>query len=156
MTAALHADFVDLAMENSLTRPGALTVLGVGIDLGRITVDSYVVAGISDHLTPWENCYRSAQLLGGTTRFALSTSGHIAALVNPPGNPKASFHTSDDLTSDAHAWLEGSDRHEGTWWTDLGLWLDARSGVRRPAPRTLGSLRSGVVAEAPGTYVFDK
>ena len=113
MTAALHADFVDLAMENSLTRPGALTVLGVPIDLGKITVDSYVVAGIADHITPWENCYRSAQLFGGTTRFVLSTSGHIAALVNPPGNPKASFHTDDDLTSDAKVWLKGSDVHAG-------------------------------------------
>ena len=65
MTAALHADFVDLAMQNSLTRPGALTVLGVPIDLGKITVDSYVVAGIADHITPWESCYRSAQLFGG-------------------------------------------------------------------------------------------
>ena len=128
MTAALHADFVDLAMENSLTRPGALTVLGVPIDLGKITVDSYVVAGITDHITPWENCYRSAQLFGGTTRFVLSTSGHIAALVNPPGNPKASFHTDDDLTSDAKVWLKGSDVHQGTWWTDLGLWLDERCG----------------------------
>ena len=156
MTAALHADFVDLAMENSLTRPGALTVLGVPIDLGKITVDSYVVAGIADHITPWENCYRSAQLFGGTTRFVLSTSGHIAALVNPPGNPKASFHTNDDLTSDAKVWLKGSDVHQGTWWTDLGLWLDERCGAQRPAPKTLGSHRLSVLAEAPGTYVFDK
>ena len=156
MTAALHADFVDLAMENSLTRPGALTVLGVPIDLGKITVDSYVVAGIADHITPWENCYRSAQLFGGTTRFVLSTSGHIAALVNPPGNPKASFHTNDDLTSDAKVWLKGSDVHQGTWWTDLGLWLDERSGAQRPAPKALGSHRLSVLAEAPGTYVFDK
>jgi polyhydroxyalkanoate synthase subunit PhaC len=156
MSAALHADFVDLAMENSLTRPGALTVLGVPIDLGKITVDSYVVAGITDHITPWENCYRSAQLFGGTTRFVLSTSGHIAALVNPPGNPKASFHTGDDLRSGAEVWLKGSDVHPGTWWTDLGLWLDQRGGTQRPAPKALGSNRLSVLAEAPGTYVFDK
>ena len=156
MTAALHADFVDLAMENSLTRPGALTVLGVPIDLGKITVDSYVVAGIADHITPWESCYRSAQLFGGTTRFVLSTSGHIAALVNPPGNPKASFHTGDDPTSDAKVWLKGSDVHEGTWWTDLGRWLEERSGAPRPAPTVLGSSRLSVLAEAPGTYVYDK
>jgi polyhydroxyalkanoate synthase len=156
MTAALHADFVDLAMENSLTRPGALTVLGVPIDLAKITVDCYVVAGITDHITPWENCYRSAQLFGGTTRFVLSTSGHIAALVNPPGNPKASFHSNDDLTSDAEVWLKGSDVHQGTWWTDLGRWLDQRGGTQRPAPKALGSNRLSVLAEAPGTYVFDK
>jgi len=156
MTAALHADFIDLAMQNSLTRPGALTVLGVPIDLGKITVDSYVVAGVTDHITPWENCYRSAQLFGGTTRFVLSTSGHIAALVNPPGNPKASYHTGDDMTSDAKIWLKGSDVHQGSWWTDLGLWLDDRSGDRKPAPEELGSPGLAVLAESPGTYVFDQ
>ena len=156
MTAALHADFVDLAMENSLTRPGALTVLGAPVDLGMVTVDSYVVAGIADHITPWESCYRSAQLFGGTGRFVLSTSGHIAALVNPPGNPKASFHTNDDLTSDATDWLEDSDVHQGSWWTDLGLWLDERCGALRPAPQELGADGLRVLAEAPGTYVFDQ
>src|SRR6478752_6414618 len=148
MTAALHADFVDLAMRNALTRPGALAVLGVPIDLGSITVDSYVVAGIADHITPWENCYRSAQLLGGTTRFVLSTSGHIAALVNPPGNPKASFHTGDDLTAEAKVGLKGSDSQQGTWWTDLDGWLDQRGGGHRPAPTALGSPRLNVLAEA--------
>ncbi len=131
MTAALHADVI-----------------------GKITVDSYVVAGITDHITPWENCYRSAQLFGGTTRFVLSTSGHIAALVNPPGNPTASYHTGNDMTSDAKIWLKGSDVHQGSWWTDLGLWLDDRSGDRKPAPEELGSPGLAVLAEAPGTYVF--
>ena len=156
MTAALHANFVDLAVQNSLTNPGALTVLEVPIDLGNVTVDSYVVAGVTDHITPWESCYRSAQLFGGTTRFVLSTSGHIAALVNPPGNPRASFHTGDDLTSDAEVWLQESDIHQGSWWTDLGHWLDDRSGAPRPSPKEVGSERLSVLADAPGTYVLDK
>ena len=155
MTAALHADFVDLALDGSLARPAGLTVLGVPIDLGTITTDSYVVAGVTDHITPWENCYRSAQLFGGTTRFELSTSGHIAALVNPPGNPKASYRTKHDMTSDAKVWLEGSDLYPGTWWTDLGLWLDDRCGQLRPAPARLGSTSLAVLADAPGTYVLD-
>lgn len=32
-----------------------------------------------------------ARLGGNNTRFVLATSGYVAALVNPPGNPKASF-----------------------------------------------------------------
>ena len=156
MTAGLHADFVDIAMENSLTRAGGVTVLGVPIDLGKVTTDAYIVAGIADHITPWENCYRTTQLFGGATRFVLSTSGHIAALVNPPGNPKASYHTNEDPTADPKAWLKGADTHQGTWWTDVSGWLDARCGERVPAPKDLGSVRLPVLAAAPGTYVLDK
>lgn len=156
MSAGLHADFVDLAMENQLTRPGSLSVLGVPIDLGAVTVDSYVVAGIADHITPWENCYRTTQLLGGDSRFILSTSGHIAALVNPPGNPKATFHTNDEHGPDATAWLKGAQTHQGSWWTDVSDWLEERCGERVPAPKELGSTRLRPLAEAPGTYVFDK
>ena len=68
-------------------------MLGTDIDLGKVDIDTYVVAGIADHLCKWESCYQTTQLLGGETKFVLSTSGHIAAMVNPPGNPKASFQT---------------------------------------------------------------
>ena len=106
MTAGLHADFVDMAMDNLLTEAGGVTVMGVPIDLSRIDTDAYVVAGIADHITPWQNCYRSTQLLGGTTRFVLSTSGHIAALVNPPGNPKASYQVNKGNPADPADWLK--------------------------------------------------
>jgi len=156
MTAGLHADFVDLAVGNTLTRPGALTVLGVPIDLAKVTVDSYVAAGISDHITPWENCYRTTHLYGGASRFVLSTSGHIAALVNPPGNPKASYHTNDDDTADPKVWLKGAETHEGTWWTDVSAWLNTRSGELVPAPTELGTTHLPPLADAPGSYVLDK
>ena len=69
-------------------------MLGSPVDLAKVDTDTYVVAAITDHLCPWQSCYRTTQLLGGQTRFVLSTSGHIAAMVNPPTNPKASFRTS--------------------------------------------------------------
>src|SRR5207247_2560412 len=105
MSARLHADFVNLAMDNSLVTPGAMTVLGMPVDLSHIDVDTYLVAGIADHITPWQNCYRSTQLLGGECRFVLSTSGHIAALVNPPGNPKATCQTNKENPADPQACL---------------------------------------------------
>jgi polyhydroxyalkanoate synthase len=156
MAASLHADFVDLATDNLLTRPGAVTVLGASIDLGKITVDSYIVAGIADHITPWESCYRTTQLLGGASRFVLSTNGHIAALINPPGNPKATFHVNDDPTPDPKTWLQGAETRPGTWWNDVSPWLDARCGDLKPAPKELGSVRLPELAPAPGTYVFEK
>jgi polyhydroxyalkanoate synthase len=155
MPAGLHADFVDLAMDNQLAKGGTLTVLGVPIDLSRIETDSYIVAGISDHITPWQNCYRTTQLLGGSSRFVLSTSGHIAALVNPPGNPKASFQVNKTNPADPDEWLRGAETQSGTWWTDASAWLAERSGAQRPAPEQLGGGGLRPIVEAPGTYVFD-
>jgi polyhydroxyalkanoate synthase len=155
MSARLHADFVDLALENHLVTPGAMTVLGQPVDLSRVDVDAYVVAGIADHLTPWQSCYRSTQLLGGDSRFILSTSGHIAALVNPPGNPKASYQTNKDNPADAQQWLRTAETQEGSWWPDLLVWLGERGGPEKRAPARLGGGGLRPLVDAPGTYVFD-
>ena len=85
----------------------------------------------------------------------LSTSGHIAALVNPPGNPKASYHTNKDDTADPDEWLRGAETDQGTWWTDVGGWLNERCGALKPAPTELGGPGLPPLADAPGTYVFD-
>jgi polyhydroxyalkanoate synthase len=155
MPAGLHADFVDLALDNQLVTGGALTVLGVPIDLSRIETDTYIVAGIADHITPWQNCYRTTQLLGGSSRFVLSTSGHIAALVNPPGNPKASFQMNKANPADPDEWLKTAETRPGTWWNDASAWLAERCGALRPAPEQLGGGGLRPIVEAPGTYVFD-
>jgi polyhydroxyalkanoate synthase len=155
MSARLHADFVDLAMDNKLITPGKLTVLGTPVDLSQVTVDSYIVAGIADHITPWQNCYRSTRLLGGESRFVLSTSGHIAALVNPPGNPKATYRTSKTNPASPADWLKTAQSEQGSWWPDLLAWLGDRCGAEKPAPAELGASGLRPVIDAPGTYVFD-
>ncbi len=155
MPAGLHRDFIGMSLDNTLTRPGALEVLDTPIDLGAITVDSYVIAGIADHISPWQNCYRTTQLLGGEPRFVLSTSGHIAAMVNPPGNEKASFQVAEQNPADAEEWLASASKKRGTWWDDWVAWLGERSGDERPAPKALGGDGDYVPREdAPGTYVF--
>jgi poly[(R)-3-hydroxyalkanoate] polymerase subunit PhaC len=155
MSATLHADFVDLAMDNKLVRPGAVTVLGTPIDISAIHTDAYVVAGIADHITPWQNCYRSTQLLGGKSRFVLSTSGHIAALVNPPGNPKAHYQINQAAPADPAQWLRTAETQQGSWWPDLLAWLGDRCGPEKPAPGELGGGGLRPIIDAPGTYVFD-
>jgi polyhydroxyalkanoate synthase subunit PhaC len=155
MTAQLHHDFVDVAMHNRLTEPGGVTVLGTDIDLERVTVDSYVVAGSADHICPWQACYRSARLLGGKVRFVLSTNGHIAALVNPPGNPKSSYRVSDDMTAEAADWEQLAATQKGSWWPDFASWLVERSGEEKPAPADLGNERFRVIVDGPGSYVLD-
>jgi polyhydroxyalkanoate synthase len=145
MPARLHADLVDLALHNRLAEPG-------GVDLSTVTTDAYVVAGIADHITPWQSCYRSTALLGGDTRFVLSTSGHIAAIVNPPGNPKASYRLNRANPATAQEWLDGAETHQGSWWPDFVDWLSQRCGGQQPAPHA----PHAPLIEAPGTYVLDR
>jgi len=156
MTAAMHRDFMDLAISNALTKPGGAKMLGTDIDLGMIHTDTYAVAGIADHLCKWESCYQTTQLFGGDTRFVLSTSGHIAAMVNPPGNPKASFQTAANNPADTREWLEGASRVKGSWWDDYVDWLAERTGPERNKPSRLGSAAYETVCDAPGTYVHDR
>jgi polyhydroxyalkanoate synthase len=155
MTAALHRDFIDIAIGNALTRPGATMMLGTPVDLSTVTVDSYVTAGIADHLCPWQACYRTTQLLGGESRFILSTSGHIASLVNPPGNPRSTFQVAGSTPADTEEWLAQAETVQGSWWPDFMTWLGERSGDDVAAPATLGG-ELEELADAPGTYVFDK
>jgi len=148
MPARLHADLVDLALNDRLAGPGN------GLD--RVSTDAYVVAGIADHITPWENCYRTTGLLGGKTRFVLSTSGHIAALVNPPSNDRASFRVNPANPADPQEWLADAGTEPGSWWPDFAAWLSARCGPDKRAPRQLGTRGLPPLIEAPGTYVLDR
>ena len=155
LAAGLHRDFVRLALDNSLARPDALTVLGSPVDLGAVDVDSYIVAGLKDHIVPWENAYRSTQLLGGDTKFVLSTSGHIAAMVNPPApDSRASYRVADEYPADPQAFLESAAKVPGSWWPDYAAWLAERSGAMRPAPKRLGGRGHRALGKAPGTYVY--
>jgi polyhydroxyalkanoate synthase subunit PhaC len=156
MTAALHRDFLELGAANALVRPGAATMLGSPVDLAAINRDSYVVAGITDHICPWQSCYRSARLLGGQPRFILSTSGHIAAMVNPPGNVKARYQLAQECPDDPEEWLRRAETRQGTWWSDYAQWLAERCGEEKAAPAELGGSGLLPVAEAPGTYVYDR
>jgi polyhydroxyalkanoate synthase len=154
MPAGLHRDFIRMSLENALTVPGSLSALGTPIDLSAIEADSYVVAGSTDHICPWESCYRSTALLGGDTRFVLSTAGHIAALVNPPSNAKSNFRVNEALPESADEWRAGAVTHPGSWWEDHVRWLQDRSGALRDAPSELGSEQHPPLGIAPGTYVL--
>jgi polyhydroxyalkanoate synthase len=157
LAAGLHRDMVQMGLHNALATSGAVSMLGTPVDLSALTVDTYVVAGISDHISPWPACYRSARLLSGTDlRFVLSSSGHIAALVNPPGNHKASYHVGSVGEHDPTVWLEGAEKRPDSWWPDFAGWLAERSGRKKTAPSSLGGAGMTAIEPAPGRYVREK
>jgi polyhydroxyalkanoate synthase subunit PhaC len=155
MTAGLHRDFLELGAANALVRPGGVTMLGSPVDLALIDRDTYMVAGITDHICPWQSCYRSTQLLAGRNRFVLSTSGHIAAMVNPPGNDKARYQVAKDNPEDPQEWLRHADTCHGSWWPDYAGWLAERCGEEQDARPEPGGGGLVPICDAPGTYVYD-
>ena len=156
MTAALHRDFLQTGVTNGLVRPGGVTMLGSPVDLSAVDRDTYLVAGITDHLCPWQSCYRSTQLLSGSKRFVLSTSGHVAAMVNPPGNEKARYQIAKECPEDPEQWLLHAETRHGSWWPDYTGWLAERCGEEKAAPEELGGGGLEPIADAPGTYVYDR
>jgi polyhydroxyalkanoate synthase subunit PhaC len=155
MTAGLHRDFLRLGAANALVTPGGATMLGSPLDLAAVDRDTYLVAGITDHICPWQSCYRSTQLLSGRQRFVLSTSGHIAAMVNPPDNAKASYQMAKECPEDPQEWLRLAETYHGSWWPDYADWLAERCGEEKAAPEELGGGGLAAIADAPGTYVYD-
>jgi len=154
MAAQLHEDFLNMFEQNAIVTPGKFKAMGESVDLGALKCDAFVVGAVTDHLTPWKACYLARNYLGGDVTFALSNGGHVAALVNPPGNPKAFHHIGPATAPDADSWLESSTRLSGSWWESWAKWCGTRSGEMIKAPAKMGSKAHPPVCDAPGEYVL--
>jgi polyhydroxyalkanoate synthase len=131
-------------------------VLGTGVDLSRITIPTFVTGAMTDHLTPWKGCYRTTELVGGPSTFVLSNAGHIASLVNPPGNPKATYYIGGEAGAGPDTWFKSAAKRAGTWWEVWADWTLERSGDEAPAPAEPGSAAHPALVPAPGWYVRDR
>ena len=116
--------------------------------------DLFLLAGVTDHITPWKACYRTTQLFGSKNiDFVLSQSGHIQAILNPPGNPKAKFYKSSKKPpADVEKWLGQAEEVAGSWWPYWAEWVKARSGKLKDAPMHLGNDPYPPLTAAPGDY----
>jgi len=155
LPARLHHDYVDMFSTNPFVNPNKLVLGGVAVDMRRVKLDAYVVAGVTDHITPWKAVYRTAKIFGDNTTFVLSSSGHLQSLLNPPTNPKASFVAAAAKAPDADAFAATAEKKSGSWWPHWRDWLFERSGAEVRAPANLGNNRHPAGAAAPGTYVFE-
>ncbi len=151
MPAAMHSFYLRcLYIGNELAR-GVLKLAGQQLSLSEVTSDAYVVGAVNDHIVPWPASYEATRLLGGDVRYVLSSGGHIAGIVNPPG-PKAWHEVGDSYPASATAWQAAATRNSGSWWQDWADWAAPRAG-RHQAPPTMGSKRYPPLADAPGDYV---
>ncbi len=156
MPATMQTEYLRcLYLENRLVK-GELELAGERLDLSRISQDSYFVSAEKDHIALWKAVYAGARLVGGTVRFILSNSGHIAGVVNPP-NPKSKHWAGSAATlpDDPEIWRKQATEVSTSWWLDWTPWIGERAGQQRPAP-PMGSAKYPPREAAPGGYVLEK
>jgi len=151
LPARMHSQYLrSCYLENRLVEPGAFEILSTPIDMSKVTTPLYVLGAEADHIAPWRSTYRTTQLVSGEATYTLTSSGHIAGIVNPPGNPKARYWTRPDCPADPDDWRDGAVLHEGSWWENWLSWASQRSGKLVAPPE----LPPG--AKAPGRYVVSR
>jgi polyhydroxyalkanoate synthase len=153
LPAKFHGTLIDIFANNWLLQPGEFKLLGHPIDVSQIDCDKFIVAGLTDHITPWRDGYRMARTLGGNNEFVLSSGGHIQTLINPTGSAKVKFFVNPKLALNPDDWLAQAKPVAGSWWEHWRSWLAERSAEIRAAPQQLGNDRYPRGADAPGTYV---
>jgi len=153
MPARMHTFYLrNMYQDNKLAQPNAIEIEDETIDLGQIKVPAYFLSTREDHIAPWRSTYRGTQLLGGSKRFVLAASGHIAGVVNPPEGGKYNHWVNEDLPPEPQAWLDGATEMSGSWWPDWNRWVAAHAPERVKA-RVPGSGKLKAIEDAPGSYV---
>lgn len=160
LSASLMGDFLTLYETLAFTKQGEVEMADHKVDLSKVTSDLFILGGVTDHITPWKATYRSTQLFGSkNVTYVLSQSGHMQAILNPPGNPKAKYYVQTKkgkLPETADEWLQGTEEVKGSWWPFWMEWIQARSGGKKPAPADVGSKAHPPLESAPGLYVVEE
>jgi polyhydroxyalkanoate synthase subunit PhaC len=145
-------------LENRLCKPGAATVCGQSIDLGKVDLPVYIYGSREDHIVPITGAYATTQHLPGPKRFVMGASGHIAGVINPASKGKRSHWIGVDnhFPPDVNDWIASSTEHRGSWWTDWSDWLKSHAGKLVAAPKGYGNRQHKPIEPAPGRYVKAK
>ncbi len=145
----------DLYRDNKLIEPGAMSALGVPIDLRKVKTPSYVQAGIDDHIAPAASVWKLRDHFKGPLTFLLAGSGHIAGVVNPPSSGKYQHWLNDAAVASLEEFKAGATETKGSWWPHWLGWLKAHGVDEVPAKdaRIPGEGRLPAIEDAPGTYV---
>ena len=110
---------------------------------------AYIVGAENDHIVPWKSAYASTRLLSGPVRYVLSSGGHIAGIVNPPG-PKGWYVVGSDHRPRP---TSGAAGHPPRW----SWWRTGRYGppVTRDSidPPPTGSHKYNALYDGPGKYI---
>ena len=145
----------DLYRDNKLVQPGALSALGVPIDLTKVQTPAFIQAGREDHISPLESVWKIRDQFRGPLEFVLAGSGHIAGVVNPPAQMKYQYWTNDAPVASLEEFIAGATETKGSWWPYWLEWLKRHGAktVKADGARIPGGGKLKAIEDAPGSYV---
>jgi polyhydroxyalkanoate synthase subunit PhaC len=151
MPGKMHMTYLrDVVIKNQLMVPNSLRIGDVPIDFNQIKTPIFVMAAQEDHIAPWRSVYPFTHMTQSSSKkFVLSTSGHVASVINHPSRKKYHYWTSTQMPVDADEWLAKATKHEGSWWEEWRQWLDAYGKGTIPA---YGVPKGKSLEKAPGSY----
>lgn len=139
----------NMYLNNLLSIPNALNMLETPINLGKIDCDSFFLAAKDDHIAPLKSIYNSAKLLSGKRTFCVTSSGHVAGVINPPSMQKYNHYINTDLTLNTEDLLSKSKQYTGSWWVSWYKWLSKKSGK---LTQSMDYNDIDFIEYAPGSY----
>lgn len=147
-----------ICYNNLLCKPNGIKIKNIGIDLNKIKVPVFMVAGEKDHITPCRAVYASSKLYSGHTQFILANSGHVKGLINPPADNKYSYKVNifnKKLPKNFNTWLKNAIDYPGSWWPYWQRWL-LNINNEQLAAKDFHKLKNNHLADAPGSYVLER
>src|SRR4051812_40077967 len=154
----MHFEYLRKLFLNNDLAEGRYFVEGRPISLSDIHTPMFVVGTVRDHVAPWKSTHKIHFLADAEVTFVLTSGGHNAGIVAPPGEEGHSYQLGTKAADGPYVgpdeWAKTAQRVDGSWWPEWTKWLAARSGKRIDPPAMgLVPANGRSLPDAPGDYV---
>ena len=161
MPYQMHSDYLRRLFLNNDLAEGRYQVNGRPVALSNLHMPMFVVGTLRDHVAPWRSTYKINFLANADVTYVLTSGGHNAGIVAPPGEEGHSYQVLTKMTNDPYLgpdeWIKAAPSYEGSWWTEWTRFLAAHSGQPVPAFSAMAAeQRSEPLGDAPGSYVLEQ
>jgi polyhydroxyalkanoate synthase len=161
MPYQMHSDYLRRLFLNNDLAEGRYQVNGKPVALSNLHMPMFVVGTLRDHVAPWKSTYKINFLANADVTYVLTSGGHNAGIVAPPGEEGHSYQVLTKKANDPYLgpdqWIKQAPSHEGSWWAEWTRFLAAHSGQPVPASSATGmEQKGGPLGDAPGSYVLER
>ncbi len=153
MPYRMHSEYLRRLFLNNDLASARYQVDGKPVALTDIEVPIFAVGTRTDHVAPWRSVYKIGLLTDTEVSFLLTSGGHNAGVVAPPGDAARSYQLATAVPDapyiDPERWQQQAPQFQGSWWPAWEAWLAAHAGPPTRPPQGGPDL-----GPAPGQYVL--